>query len=216
MRRVITPDEHYMFFPRPHPIPCIPPTRAQVLSQNLPLRIRYTRTQRSPCRCLLANASPSPLASLFLSLLDTDESSSTSASSKATRGILSSSAGSTSQQSGGTVSRRCYLVYVMLSCKCRWWRWTIQADIHQVALKRCVFDAWVGCDENKMEWNSGREARVWERTVVTLVGATPTCVFFRRLPLSLLPTPFITRRCHGSKCVSSFHEYMMCWCSYFI
>jgi len=69
-----------------------------------------------------------------------------------------------------------------------------------------VFVAWVGCDEDsykrsrfwwdteggygyastsnhhgqaRMEWNSGREASVWERTMVTLVGATPIkCVIF--------------------------------------
>jgi len=111
------------------------------------------------------------------------------------------------------------------------------ADIHQAAPKN-VFVAWVGCDEDsykrsrfwwdteggygyastsnhhgqaRMEWNSGREASVWERTMVTLVGATPIkCVFFWDLPLSLLAPTFITRRWHRSRRMGFFHEYMMC------
>ena len=35
----------------------------EVLSQNLPVRIGYTRTQRSPSHCLLTNALPLPLNS---------------------------------------------------------------------------------------------------------------------------------------------------------
>jgi hypothetical protein len=59
----------------------------EVLSQNLPLRIGYTRTQRSPSCCLLTNFPASPLAPLFRSLLG-----------------IRASAGSTSQQSGGAPS----------------------------------------------------------------------------------------------------------------
>jgi hypothetical protein len=57
-----------------------------LLSQNLPVRVKHTRTQRSPSHCLLANAPPSPPSSSFPSLLGVGSSSNTS--SKATRRIF--------------------------------------------------------------------------------------------------------------------------------
>jgi len=112
---------------------------------------------------------------------------------------------------------------VVLSCKFRILRWTIQAGIHQAAPKRIIcllrgwdatkirtkgagsggtLKAWLGWyghastsnhhGQARMEWNSGREASVWERTMVTLVGATPIkCVFFFLGSSSVSPSPHV-------------------------
>ena len=56
----------------------------------------------------------------------------------------------------------------------------------------------------RMEWNSARRVRVWERTMVTLVAATLLKCAFVGITLSLLTPTFISRWWCGSKCVMSF------------